>query len=146
MPFANPSRSAIAALLRRAKTIAVVGLSDNPQRSSHEVATALRGYGYRVIPVNPSLESWEGERAVPDLDHVQDVLGEEEQVDIVNVFRQPQHVGQVVEDCIRLGMPAIWLQLGVVDEAAAERAQAAGLDVVMNRCIKIERSRMEGEE
>ncbi len=85
-------------------------------------------------------------RAVADLDHVGEALGEGERVDIVNVFRQPQHVPQIVEDCIRLRLPALWLQLGVVDEDAAERAAAAGLTVVMNRCIKVERGRLERRE
>jgi predicted CoA-binding protein len=143
MTFANPAPDAIQTLLRKARTIAVVGLSDNPQRPSYEVASALRDYGYRIIPVNPSLAVWEGIRAVPDLDHLGDVLGAGEQVDIVDVFRQPQHVAQIVADCIRLELPALWLQLGVVDVAAAQRAVDAGIAVVMDRCIKVERMRME---
>jgi predicted CoA-binding protein len=121
----------------------VVGLSANPRRPSHEVARSLRQYGYRIIPVNPNLSEWEGERAIPDLNHLCDVLGPGERVDIVDVFRRPEHVAAIVDDCIRLKLPAIWLQLGVVDEAAARRAQAAGLTVVMDRCIKIERSALE---
>ncbi len=142
MAFANPPPGDIAALLRAARTIAVVGLSDNPQRPSYDVASTLLDYGYRIIPVNPALAVWEGIRAVPDLDHLSDALGPGEQVDIVDVFRQPQHVPQVVDDCIRLGLPALWLQLGVIDEAAAQRARAAGMTVVMDRCIKVERMRM----
>lgn len=142
MPFYNPPPEAIAALLRSARTVAVVGLSDNPNRPSYEVASAMLDYGYRIIPVNPALTVWEGVRAVPDLDHLSDVLGPGERVDIVNVFRQPHHVGEVVADCIRLQLPALWLQLGVIDEAAADRAVAAGITVVMDKCIKVERMRL----
>jgi predicted CoA-binding protein len=143
MTFANPPQPAIQALLRQARTIAVIGLSDNPNRPSYEVAATLRDYGYRIIPVNPALAVWEGIRAVPDLDHVSEVLGPGEQVDIVDVFRQPQHVSGIVDDCIRLKLPALWLQLGVIDEAAAQRAVAAGINVVMNKCIKVERMRID---
>ena len=142
MPFTNPSTAAIHELLRRARTIAVVGLSDNPDRPSHEVATALLAHGYRVIPVNPGLAEWQGIRAVPDLDHLSEVLAPGEQVDIVDVFRRPEHVAAIVDDCIRLKLPALWLQLGIVDEAAAQRAVAAGITVIMNRCMKVERDRM----
>lgn len=142
MAFVNPSAADIADLLRSARTIAVVGLSDNPQRPSYEVASTLLDYGYRIVPVNPALAVWEGIRAVPDLDHVSEVLGPGEQIDIVDVFRQPEHVAQIVDDCIRLELPALWLQLGVVDEAAAQRAVDAGIRVVMDKCIKIERGKL----
>jgi uncharacterized protein len=117
----------------------VVGLSNDPQRPSYEVAAALRAFGYRIVPVNPALAVWNGLRAVPSLDCLREILGPNERVDIVNVFRRSQHVPAIVDDCIRLQLPALWLQLGVVDVAAAERAQAAGLTVVMDRCIKVER-------
>lgn len=142
MAFTNPAPEAVRTLLQQARTIAVVGLSDNPQRPSYGVASVLRDYGYRIIPVNPALAVWEGIRAVPDLDQVSDMLGADEQVDIVDVFRQPQHVGPLIEDCIRLKVPAVWLQMGVVDAAAAQRAVDAGLTVVMDRCIKVERMRI----
>lgn len=142
MAFVNPPAADIANLLRGARTIAVVGLSDNPQRPSYEVASTLLDYGYRIIPVNPALAVWEGIRAVPDLDHVAEALGPGEQIDIVDVFRQPVHVAQIVDDCIRLELPALWLQLGVVDETAAQRAVDAGITVVMDKCIKVERMRM----
>ena len=142
MPFSNPPTDAIESLLRTARIVAVVGLSDNPNRPSYEVASAMLDYGYRIIPVNPGLTVWEGVRAVPSLDHLGDVLSPGERVDIVNVFRQPQHVAEAVDDCIRLQLPALWLQLGVVDEAAAERAVNAGMTVVMNKCIKVERMKM----
>lgn len=141
MPFANPPDDVIARLLSSARTIAVVGLSDNPRRPSYEVAATLLDYGYRIVPVNPALAVWEGIRAVPDLDHVADTLDPHARVDIVNVFRKPEHIAAIVADCIRLQVPALWLQLGVIDEAAAARAQAAGITVVMDRCIKVERMR-----
>jgi predicted CoA-binding protein len=143
LPFSNPPQAAIDSLLRRARIIAIVGLSDNPRRPSYEVASVLTEHGYRIIPVNPGLAVWEGIRAVPDLDHVSDVLGPGEQVDIVDVFRPPEFVSGIVDDCIRLHLPALWLQLGIVAAAAAERAVAAGMTVVMDRCIKVERVRMD---
>ena len=142
MAFTNPAPAEITRLLREARTIAVVGLSDNPQRASYEVSATLLDYGYRIIPVNPALAVWEGIRAIPELDHLPDVLGPGEQVDIVDVFRQPQHVAEVIDDCIRLQLPIVWLQLGVIDEAAAQRAKDAGLTVVMDRCMKIERMQL----
>jgi predicted CoA-binding protein len=142
MAFLNPAPAEIVRLLRDARTIAVVGLSDNPQRPSYEVAATLLDFGYRIIPVNPALAVWEGIRAVPDLDHLTGVLGPGEQVDIVNVFRQPRHVAAIVDDCLRLQLPTLWLQLGVIDEAAAQRAREAGMTVVMDRCLKVERMRI----
>ena len=142
MAFSNPAADAIDTLLRNARTIAILGLSDNPRRPSYEVAETLRDLGYRIVPVNPRLAVWEGIRAVPDLDHVAEVLAPGERIDIVDVFRAPEQVAGIVEDCIRLKLPALWLQPGVIDEAAAERAVAAGMTVVMNRCIKVDRMRM----
>lgn len=142
MPFANPAPAVIQALLRQASTIAVVGLSDNPQRPSHEVASRLLDYGYRIIPVTPTLERWQGIQAVPTLERLPEVLAPGERVDIVDVFRQPQHVAGIVDDCIRLGLPALWLQLGVVDPVAAQRAVAAGMTVVMDKCLLVERMKM----
>lgn len=133
--FRNPDSAAIASLLRSAKTIAVVGLSDNPTRPSYGVARALQRFGYRIIPVTPRAASVLGERAVADLDHLEEVLDAQQCVDIVDVFRQPQYVPQIVEDCIRLKLPALWLQDGVVHEQAAARAQQAGIVAVMDRCI-----------
>jgi len=140
MAFRNPSDAAIAALLRAARTIAVVGLSGNPSRPSYGVARGLQRFGYRIIPVNPMLETWEGTRAIPDLDHLPQLLAPGETVDIVDVFRRPEHVAGIVEDCLRLGLPALWLQLGVIDEHAGERARAAGMQVVMDRCLYIDRA------
>lgn len=139
MTFTNPSPAAIASLLGNARTIAIVGLSDNPRRPSYDVASALLDYGYRIVPVNPALAVWEGIRAVPDLASVRQVLAPDERVDIVAVFRQPSYVTGIVDECLRLKIPALWLQLDVVDVQAAERAAASGMTVVMNRCIKLDR-------
>jgi predicted CoA-binding protein len=135
VPFRNPDREAIHALLKRARTIAIVGLSDNPQRPSYGVGRGLQNYGYRIVPVNPALDRLWGERAVPDLDHVGDALHPGERIDVVDVFRAPEHVDEIVDACIRNGFPAIWLQEGVVNAAAARRAAEAGLTVVMDLCI-----------
>ena len=127
--FTNPSAEDIRALLQRIKTIAVVGLSASPNRPSHGVALALQGFGYRIIPVNPAVPEALGERSYPSLRELP------EPVDLVDVFRDSSHVAGIVDDCIALKLTALWLQDGVVDEAAALRARAAGLTVVMDRCI-----------
>jgi predicted CoA-binding protein len=142
MAFSNPATGEIEQLLRKARTIAVVGLSADPLRPSHRVARALQGFGYRIIPVNPGLESVLGERSAPDLESAQRLLRPGEQIDIVDVFRRPEFVAGIVDDCIRLQLPALWLQEGVIDERAALRARAAGLFVVMNRCLYRDRARM----
>jgi uncharacterized protein len=142
MTFQNPSRLEITALLASARMIAVVGLSDNPARPSYDVANVMRSFGYRIIPVSPTLASWQGITAVPTLDAAVASLAPGNQIDIVNVFRQSQHVAAIVDDCLRLKLPALWLQLGVIDETAALRAQTGGIDVVMDKCIKVERLRI----
>ena len=119
----------ITELLKSAKTIAVVGLSNTPFRASHGVAAYMQSQGYRIIPVNPTIDSALGEKAYPALTEVQ------EKVDIVNVFRRSQFVPDVVEQAIRIKAPAIWMQEDVVHEAAAEKARQAGMFVVMDRCI-----------
>ena len=143
MTFRNPPFEALAALLRAARTIAVVGLSADPGRPSHRVARAMQRHGYRIIPVNPQLRDWNGIAAVSTLDEAVAQLGPGERIDIVNVFRRPQHVAQIVADCMRLGLPTLWLQLGVVDELAARTAQDAGMTVVMDRCIYVDRASLE---
>lgn len=127
--FVNPGPDGIRALLQRVKTIAVVGLSAAPARPSHRVAAALQGFGYRIIPVNPTLSEVLGERAWPSL---RELPGP---VDLVDVFRESRHVAGLVEDCLSLQLPALWLQDGVIDVAAAQRARAAGMTVVMDRCL-----------
>jgi predicted CoA-binding protein len=133
--FANPSAADIARLLRAAHTIAVVGLSPDHSRPSHGVARALQRFGYRIVPVNPNAASILGEPAVPALEQLPEVLGSDEHIDIVDVFRRPVHVAGIVEECIRLKLPALWLQDGVIDAAAAERARDAGIFTVMDRCL-----------
>ena len=133
--FENPSPQEIAQLLRTARTIAVVGLSTNPARPSHGVARQLQRFGYRIIPVTPAADTILGERAVADLDHLADLLAPGERVDVVDVFRRPEHVAGIVADCIRLHVPALWLQDGVVDEASAQEAVRAGIFTVMDRCL-----------
>jgi len=124
-----PEAEKIAELLKSAKTIAVVGLSDNPARTSYGVSAYMQSQGYRIIPVNPAISEALGEKAYPTLSEVP------EKVDIVNVFRRSEYVPEVVDEAIRLGVPAIWMQEGVVHEEAAEKARQAGIFVVMNRCI-----------
>ena len=129
----------IADLLRRAKTIAVVGLSESPFRPSHGVSAYMQSHGYRIIPVNPQIQEVLGEKSYSSL------LSINEKVDIVNIFRRPEFVDEIVEQAIQLTVPAIWMQEDVVNEPAAERARRAGIFVVMDRCIlKEHRARMAG--
>lgn len=139
MRFRNPDAASIAALLRQARAIAVVGLSDDPDRPSFGVARAMRDYGYRILPVNPTLRRWEGEIVYPTLEAAVGAQPAGAGIDIVDVFRRPEHVPAIADDCLRLRLPALWLQLDVIDEAAAARVQAAGMTVVMDRCILVER-------
>ncbi len=138
--FTNPRAQEIVHLLRSARLIACVGLSPDPSRPSHHVALALQRFGYRVIPVNPAGGTILGERAVPDLDQVRSALQPGDRVDIVDVFRRPEHVAGIVSDCIRLQFPALWLQDGVIAEQAAERARRAGIFTVMDRCLYRDRA------
>ena len=116
-------------ILRSARSIAVVGLSDNPRRPSHGVARYLQRAGYRIIPVNPNVSEVLGERAYATLSELPGP------VDVVEVFRRSEYAGAIVDEAIAIGAGAVWLQDGVVDDAAAERARAAGLDVVMDDCM-----------
>ena len=125
----NHASDPIGELLKRAKTIAVVGLSDSPLRPSHGVAAYMQTAGYRIIPVNPAIQGALGEKAVKSLRDIQ------EKIDIVDVFRRSEFVPEVVDEAIELGAGAIWMQEGVVHEAAAEKARKAGIFVVMDLCI-----------
>ena len=129
MAFTNPSLEEIRALLERVRSIAVVGLSPKPDRPSYKVASALQRFGYRIIPVRPMAKEILGEKVYPDLASVP------EKIDLVDVFRAPDQVDEVIDACIALRVPAVWLQDGVVNEAAAQRARDAGLTVVMDRCV-----------
>jgi predicted CoA-binding protein len=120
-------------MLTNARTIAVVGLSDNPDRASYGVAAYLQRAGYRIIPVNPVLKGPVlGEQPVASLRDIK------EPIDIVDIFRRSEDVPPVVEEAIAVGARAVWLQLGIVNDEAAAAAQAAGLDVVQDKCIKVE--------
>ena len=116
-------------MLSRAHTIAVVGLSDSPLRPSHGVSAYMQSHGYRIIPVNPSVEEVLGEKSYPSLHDVP------EKIDIVNIFRRPEFVEEIVDEAIQLGIPAVWMQEEVINERAAEKARKAGLFVVMDLCI-----------
>lgn len=126
---------AIGELLKSARVIAVVGLSSNPMRPSYGVAEYVKNAGYKIIPVNPNEREVLGERAVAKLEDIR------EPVDIVDVFRRPEFVPEVAESAIAIGAKALWLQEGIVHEAAAKRARNAGLFVVMDKCILKEHAR-----
>ena len=134
--FQNPSDDEMRALLERTKTVAVVGLSPDAARPSHRIAKRLQEWGYRVIPVRPAVSEVLGERAYARLSDIPD------RVDLVDVFRAADEIGPIVDECIALGLPAIWIQQGIVNEPAAERASAAGMTVVMDRCIAVDRRRL----
>lgn len=129
MLFQNPDDVAIKALLGGIKTIAVLGLSPKPERPSHGVARALQRFGYRIVPVRPAVNAVLGEQAYARLADIPFP------VDLVDVFREAAALPGIVDECLAIGAPAIWVQEGIVHEAAAERARAAGLTVVMDRCI-----------
>jgi predicted CoA-binding protein len=119
-------------ILEKYKTIAVVGLSPQTWRPSYSVSQYMQSAGYRIIPVNPRETEVLGEKAYASLDDVP------EPIEIVNIFRRPEHVPDIVETAIRRLAPVVWMQLGVANQAAADRARAAGLEVVMDRCILVE--------
>lgn len=125
-------------ILASSKTIAVVGLSDKPERDSYRVAEYLQAHGYRIIPVNPAVAEVLGE---PSYASVAEIPGP---VDVVDIFRKPDAVGPIVQEAISTGARVVWMQLGVVNEPAAAAARAAGLQVVMDRCMKIEHRRLFG--
>jgi hypothetical protein len=127
--FVNPDDRTICAMLEAVKTIAVVGLSPRPARPSHRIARALQARGYRIIPVRPLVDEVLGEKACASLREI------DGKVDLVNVFRAPDQIGSIVDDCLDLGLPRLWLQDGIVNEPQAERARSGGIEVVMDRCI-----------
>jgi predicted CoA-binding protein len=122
------SREAISKILEDCRTIAVVGLSSSPARASNGVASYMKRQGYKIIPVNPKEEEVFGEKSYPTLADVPI------KVDLVDIFRRSEAAGEVVDEAIKVGAKAVWLQEGVIDNAAAKRAQEAGLLVVMDRC------------
>jgi len=136
-PLSNASVAEIDAILATAATIAVVGLSDKPGRDSHRVAAYLQAHGYRIVPVNPGAARILGVPSYPDLAAIPPGVA----IDVVDIFRRPEYIPKVVEAAIERGARAVWMQLGLAHNAAAERARAAGLAVVMDRCIKVEHAR-----
>ncbi len=119
-------------ILTKYKTIAIVGVSDKPDRDSYIVAEYLLNHGYKIIPVNPNIDSIFGLKAYPDLLSVPD------EIEIVDIFRRPEFVEEIVDQAIQKKAKVVWMQLGVINEKAAQKALKAGLKVVMNKCIKIE--------
>lgn len=135
----NQAEQAITDILKRSRTIAVVGLSADSDRPSNEVAHYLQAHGYRIVPVNPA---YAGKQILGQPCHatLHDAAAAGEKIDIVDCFRKSEFIGPIVDEAIAIGAPCVWMQLGVVNEAAAAKAQAAGLQVVMDRCTKIEHS------
>ncbi|MEQ1772860.1 MAG: CoA-binding protein [Burkholderiales bacterium] len=127
--FQNPDVEQCCAMLKQVKNIAVVGLSPNPDRPSYGVSAAMQGFGFRVIPVHPAAKEILGEKVYPSLAAVP------EPIDLVNVFRSAEFIDGVVDECLKLGLKALWIQEGIVNASAAERALAGGMTVVMDRCI-----------
>ena len=127
--FENPGVEERCALLRRVRTIAVVGLSPNPSRPSYGVSQAMRGFGYTIVPVHPGAQEVLGVKAYPRLKVVP------VPIDLVNIFRRAEHIDGIVDECLELGLKNLWIQEGIVNEPAALRALKAGMTVVMDRCI-----------
>ena len=125
----NPDDTTLRLLLDRVKTIAVVGLSPQPARPSYRVAQAMQHYGYRIVPVRPLVDSVLGEKAYANLSDIPFA------VDLVDVFRAAEHIPAIVDECLALHLPAIWIQEGIVNEAAARQALAGGMTTVMDRCL-----------
>jgi uncharacterized protein len=136
MTSLNTDESKMREVLQQAKTIAVVGHSDNPNRTSYQIAAYLRRQGYKVYAVNPTLSAIDGEKVYASL---QDIP---EKIDIVNVFRRSEHLASLVDEAIAAGAKAVWTQLDVIDWEARDKALEAGLDVAMDLCIKVEHSRL----
>ncbi|WP_138751729.1 CoA-binding protein [Paenibacillus sinopodophylli] len=134
MGFQNPTREQIKEILERSTTVAVVGLSDNPERVSYMVSEAMQAKGYTIIPVNPNADTILGQKSYASLHDIP------VPVDIVNVFRRSEHTPPVAEEAAAIGAKTLWLQLGIANEEAAEIASSAGLEVIMDRCIKVEDS------
>lgn len=136
IPSHNATTEEIRALLKSVHTIAVVGLSDKPDRDSHRVAAYLQRHGYRIIPVNPAVAEVLGEKSYGSLRDVPD------KIDVVDVFRRADAVPAIVDDAIAIGARAVWMQEGIVHNASSDKARAAGLEVVMNKCILKEHGRL----
>ena len=131
--FSNPSEDEIKEILNKTKTIAVVGLSPKPKRPSHSVSKAMQEFGYTIIPIRPAVDEVLGEKAYADLEAMPQELCRK--IDMVDVFRAPDKIAPIIDACIRLKVPLIWLQDGVINEPEALRATEAGITVVMDRCV-----------
>lgn len=131
--FINPSIEEIRIILKNCQTIAVVGLSPKPKRPSHRVSAAMQKFGYKIIPVRPMADEILGEKAYADLENIPARLSSA--IDMVDVFRAPDKITPIIDACINLKVPVVWLQDGVINEAEALRAQAAGITVIMDRCV-----------
>ncbi len=136
MVIENPSREEIAVILKKAKRIAIVGLSDKPEKDSYEVAEALQKAGYEIIPVNPGIQEVLGVKAVPSLKAI------EGHVDIVDVFRRSEHLPEIAKEFLEIDADVFWAQLGLSNEETYTLLKEKGYTVVMNRCIKIEHALM----
>lgn len=137
LPTSNASAEEIDRILIESRTVAVVGLSNNPERDSYLVASYLKAAGYRIVPVNPAVAEVLGERAYPDLASIPESIV----IDVVDVFRKPEFVPEIADQAIARGAKTLWLQRGIVHNAAADKARKAGLTVVMDRCMKVEHER-----
>lgn len=131
MTWENPTNETMKEILETAQTIAVVGLSANPERTSHQIAKIMQENGYRIIPVNPTLDEVLGEKAYPSLAAIPD------QVDIINVFRRPEHLPQIAKEAALTDCKVFWAQQGVVNEEAYHYLKEQGFKVIMDRCIKV---------
>ena len=136
MPEYNPPSEEIKAILERFNTVAIVGLSPKPQRDSHKVAKYLKENHYRIVPVNPGQKEILGEQCYPNLKTIPFPI------DVVDIFRKPEAIPPVVDNAIEIGAQVVWMQLGLAHNQAADKARKAGLQVVMNKCIKIEHMNM----
>lgn len=136
MPISNPSREEIADILKNANRIAVVGLSDNPERTSYSVTAAMQAAGYEIVPVNPNVSEVLGERAVPNLMEI------EGPIDIINVFRRSEFLPAIAKEAVKTNAKVFWAQLGVEDEEAYDLVKEHGMTPIMNRCIKVEHAIM----
>jgi len=131
--FSNPSEDDIKGILQNTKIIAVIGLSPKPKRPSYRVSKAMQGFGYSIIPVRPAVDEVLGEKAYAELESIPESL--RAKIDMVDVFRAPDKITPIIDTCIKLKIPLIWLQDGVINEAEAVRAEQAGIKVVMDRCV-----------
>ncbi len=136
LPDSNPLDDEIRGVLENSKTVAVVGLSDKPERDSYMVAKYLKDYGYKIIPVNPTKSEILGEKSYPDLASIPS------QVDIVDIFRNIEAVPSIVEEAIKIKAKVVWMQLGLAHNESAQKAREAGLIAVQSKCLKIEHGKL----